>query len=186
MVPGSTGVVVSLSDGGDRRSMLTDRGVGAELAEADISPGWLAGCEWLHISAYAFAREPMRGAALAAARAARTATARVSVDLASTAVIESCGVTAFGALIAAVRPDVMFGNGAEAALLAGRLEADRVIVKLGAGGVHVGGRHYPALPTVPVDATGAGDAFAAGYLMGGVALGLAAAARAVAKMGAMP
>jgi ribokinase len=186
VLPGSTGVVVSLSDGGDRRSMLTDRGVGAELAEADISPGWLAGCKWLHISAYAFAREPMRGAALAAARAARTATARVSVDLASTAVIESCGVTAFGALIAAVRPDVMFGNGAEAALLAGRLEADRVIVKLGAGGVHVGGRHYPALPTVPVDATGAGDAFAAGYLMGGVALGLAAAARAVAKMGAMP
>ena len=186
VVPGSTGVVVSLSDGGDRRSMLTDRGVGAELAEADVSPGWLAGCQWLHISAYAFAREPMRGAALAAARAARAAAARVSVDLASTAVIQACGVTAFGALIASVRPDVVFGNGAEAALLAGRLEADRVIVKLGAGGVHVRGRHYPALPTVPVDATGAGDAFAAGYLMGGIELGLAAAARAVAKMGAMP
>jgi sugar/nucleoside kinase (ribokinase family) len=37
-----------------------------------------------------------------------------------------------------------------------------------------------------VDATGAGDAFAAGYLLGGVSLGLAAAARAVATMGAMP
>jgi sugar/nucleoside kinase (ribokinase family) len=42
------------------------------------------------------------------------------------------------------------------------------------------------VPTVPVDSTGAGDAFAAGYLVGGVELGLAAAARAVAKMGAMP
>ena len=42
------------------------------------------------------------------------------------------------------------------------------------------------MPTVPVDSTGAGDAFAAGYLVGGVELGLAAAARAVAKMGAMP
>jgi sugar/nucleoside kinase (ribokinase family) len=37
-----------------------------------------------------------------------------------------------------------------------------------------------------VDATGAGDAFAAGYLVGGVSMGLAAAAQAVAKMGAMP
>jgi hypothetical protein len=37
-----------------------------------------------------------------------------------------------------------------------------------------------------VDSTGAGDAFAAGYLLGGVTLGLEAAARAVAQMGAMP
>jgi sugar/nucleoside kinase (ribokinase family) len=37
-----------------------------------------------------------------------------------------------------------------------------------------------------VDATGAGDAFAAGYLLGGVRLGLDAAARAITRMGAMP
>jgi sugar/nucleoside kinase (ribokinase family) len=37
-----------------------------------------------------------------------------------------------------------------------------------------------------VDPTGAGDAFAAGYLVGGIPLGLQAAARAVATMGAMP
>jgi sugar/nucleoside kinase (ribokinase family) len=37
-----------------------------------------------------------------------------------------------------------------------------------------------------VDPTGAGDAFAAGYLLGGVRIGLEAAARAVAQMGAMP
>ena len=55
-----------------------------------------------------------------------------------------------------------------------------------ARGVRAGGADQPALPTHAVDATGAGDAFAAGYLVGGVNLGLAAAARAVAKMGAMP
>jgi ribokinase len=186
VVPAGTGVVVSLSDGGQRRSMLTDRGAGAELAAAEINPAWLAGSDWLHVSAYAFAREPMRGAALAAIRAARASSARVSVDLASTAVIEAYGVAAFGALIAGVDPDAVFGTGAEAALLAGLLLTGRLIVKLGADGVHVGGTHFPALPTVPVDATGAGDAFAAGYLVGGVELGLAAAARAVAKMGAMP
>ena len=37
-----------------------------------------------------------------------------------------------------------------------------------------------------LDTTGAGDAFAAGYLLGGVSLGLAAGARAVATMGGMP
>jgi len=186
VIAGSTGVVVSLSDGGHRRSMLTDRGVGVGLTPAQVQPDWLAGCDWLHLSAYAFAGEPTRAAALAAVSAARAASARVSVDLASTALIEAVGVAPFGALLAAVTPDAIFGNGAEAALLEGLLAAENLIVKLGADGVRVGRTRYPALPTVPVDATGAGDAFAAGYLLGGVELGLTAAARAVAKMGAMP
>ena len=100
--------------------------------------------------------------------------------------IESVGVAAFSAILTAVQPDTIFGNGAETALLGGTVAADRLIVKLGADGVRADGKHFSALPTVPVDATGAGDAFAAGYLLGGVELGLAAAARAVAKMGAMP
>jgi adenosine kinase len=44
----------------------------------------------------------------------------------------------------------------------------------------------PAKPKAVVDPTGAGDAFAAGFLVGGVELGLATAARCVAKLGAMP
>ena len=79
----------------------------------------------------------------------------------------------------------MFGNQAETDLV-GELDEVAVVTKLGADGVIVGGRHFPALRTEPVDATGAGDAFAAGYLVGGVAVGLAAAARAVATIGAMP
>ena len=61
-----------------------------------------------------------------------------------------------------------------------------LVVKLGARGVRAGGTVYPAHRVDAVDPTGAGDAFAAGYLVGGVSVGLAAAARAVAKMGAMP
>ena len=53
-------------------------------------------------------------------------------------------------------------------------------------GVRAGGGEHPAHPVDAVDSTGAGDAFAAGYLVGGVSLGLAAAARAVGRMGAMP
>jgi sugar/nucleoside kinase (ribokinase family) len=191
IVPGNTGVVVSLSTGGRRRSMLTDRGVGAALAASEVRSDWLDGCEWLHLSGYALAHEPMRTAAIAVARAAIRRSVRLSVDLASTAMIESYGVASFRELIVSVGPDVVFGTEAEAALLGGLhgdglLDDGRLIVKLGAEGVRVAGRHFPALPTVPVDSTGAGDAFAAGYLVGGVELGLAAAARAVAKMGAMP
>lgn len=206
IVPGNTGVVVSLSTGGRQRSMLTDRGVGTALAANQVSPDWLDGSEWLHLSGYALADEPMRSAALAAARAAHQRSVRLAVDLSSTAMIESVGVASFRELITSISPEVVFGNEAEAALLGGLHSVGvdgvglhgegplehglpdhgRLIVKLGAEGVRVAGRHFPALPTVPVDSTGAGDAFAAGYLVGGVELGLAAAARAVAKMGAMP
>lgn len=196
IVPGNTGVVVSLSTGGRQRSMLTDRGVGAALAASEMRPDWLDGCEWLHLSGYALAHEPMRTAAIAAAQAAIRRSVRLAVDLSSTAMIESYGVASFRELIVSLGPDVVFGNEAEAALFGGA-HADGLhgnglpdhgvlIVKLGAEGVRVAGRHFPAMPTVPVDSTGAGDAFAAGYLVGGVELGLAAAARAVAKMGAMP
>jgi ribokinase len=181
VIEGRTGVVVSLTDGGDRRSMLTDRGVGPGLAADLLQPTWLDGCDWLHLPAYSLVAEPVSGAALAAAGRAP----RLSVDLSSTAALEAYGVGRFTGLIARLQPDVVFGNEAEAALV-GDLPGAEVVVKLGARGVRVTGQVFPARPTRPVDATGAGDAFAAGYLVGGVALGLEAAARAVATMGAMP
>jgi sugar/nucleoside kinase (ribokinase family) len=45
---------------------------------------------------------------------------------------------------------------------------------------------FPAVPAEVVDTTGAGDAFAAGYLVGGVELALETAARAVSSLGATP
>src|SRR5258708_27656317 len=59
IVPGNTGVVVSLSSGGQQRSMLTDRGVGAALAAGEVRPEWLDCCQWLHLSGYAPSHEPM-------------------------------------------------------------------------------------------------------------------------------
>lgn len=185
IVPGATGVVVSISADGRKRSMLTDRGVGTELAAAALRADWLDGCDWLHIPGYSLVREPIRGAALAAAAAASRRSARLSVDLSSTSALASFGVGDFRALISRLRPDLVLGNEAEAELV-GDLAGLQLVVKLGHRGVRAAGRHYPALPTHAVDATGAGDAFAAGYLLGGITLGLQAAARAVAKMGAMP
>ena len=45
---------------------------------------------------------------------------------------------------------------------------------------------HAALSADVVDPTGAGDALAAGFLVGGIELGLEAAARCVARAGAMP
>jgi len=185
VVPGRTGVVVSLSDGGQRRSMLTDRGVGTEIAAADLAAEWLDECDWLHVAAYSLASEPARGAAIAVMRAAAARSVRLSIDVSSTALIQAYGPSSFRELLGSVAADVIFGTEDEAAILGGGLTG-RMVVKLGKAGVRVAGRRYPALPTVAVDATGAGDAFAAGYLIGGVELGLTAAARAVATMGGMP
>ncbi|HEY2552507.1 MAG TPA: PfkB family carbohydrate kinase [Streptosporangiaceae bacterium] len=211
VIQGRTGVVVSLADG-TKRSMLTDRGVGPLLTAEHVPAGWLDGCDWLHLPGYSLVSEPIREAALAAAstlaarpaggasRAASPATAmaspaglgtgparrsRLSIDLSSTAALLAFGVGRFRQLIASLRPDLVLGNEAEAALI-GELPGTELVIKLGAAGVLAAGRRHPALPASVVDATGAGDAFAAGYLLGGVKLGLSAAARAVATMGAMP
>ena len=78
---------------------------------------------------------------------------------------------------------------AEADLLRG-LDVETLVVKRGARGCVVirEGRfeEHAALPAGVVDTTGAGDAFAAGFLVGGPDLALRAAARCVARMGAMP
>jgi ribokinase len=181
VIDGRTGVVVSLSDGGASRSMLTDRGVGPLLAAGALAEEWLDGCTGLHLPAYSLVREPVAGAALAAARRLPG----LSIDLSSTAALAEYGVDRFRALLARLRPQVVFGNEAEAALVGGVPGSD-LVVKLGPRGVRAGGRVHAARPARAVDSTGAGDAFAAGYLLGGVTLGLEAAARAVAKMGAMP
>jgi sugar/nucleoside kinase (ribokinase family) len=181
VIEGRTGVVVSLSERGASRSMLTDRGVGPLLSADTLADDWFAGCALLHLPAYSLASEPIRGAALAAA--ARVP--RLSVDLSSTAVLREHGAGRFRDLLTKLRPETVFGTESEAELI-GDLPGSDLVVKLGVRGVLAAGVTHPARPASAVDPTGAGDAFAAGYLLGGVSLGLAAAARAVATMGAMP
>jgi len=120
--------------------------------------------------------------------AAARASPAVSVDLASTAAIAAAGVERIRRLLTELRPDTVFATEAEAALV--EPAAPTVVVKrAGLGCTVVSGgaaRDYPARPTEVVDATGAGDAFAAGFLVGGPPLALEAAARCVATLGAMP
>jgi ribokinase len=181
VLAGRTGVVVSLSDRGTARSMLTDRGVGPQLAASALDAGWFDKCTWLHLPAYSLVATPVADAAIAAA----ALVPRLSIDLSSTAALRAYGIGRFRALLGRLRPEVVLGNEAEAAAV-GELPDCELVVKLGPAGIRAGGQIYPAVPTRPVDSTGAGDAFAAGYLLGGIGLGLQAAAKAVARMGAMP
>src|SRR5436305_1558662 len=81
-------------------------------------------------------------------------------------------------------PELVFANEEERDAVGG-LDADWV-VKLGPRGARFPEGELPARPAEVVDATGAGDALAAGYLVGGPEVALAAAARCVGRMGAMP
>ena len=180
-----TGTVVSVATPDGARTMLSDRGVSVALRPDELDDGWLRGCERLHLPAYSLVASPVREASLRAAEAVP----RLSVDLSSTAALELAGVQDFRALLAGLRPDVVFANAAEAELL-GPIEAETVVVKRGAEGclVRQAGdeRAYAAEPAEVFDTTGAGDAFAAGFLLGGPETALRAAARCVAGPGAMP
>jgi sugar/nucleoside kinase (ribokinase family) len=184
---GTTGVVVSLSDGGGERTMLTDRGVCPLLSAAELRDEWFAGCDRLHLPLYSLVDAPIRDAAFRAARLVP----RVSVDLSSVSVLREIGAAEVDRLLGLLRPDVILGNEPEIRLAAGGTatviqKTATVIEKLGSGGVRCDGTVWPARPARPADSTGAGDAFAAGFLLGGMDLGLAAAARAVSQLGAMP
>jgi len=175
---GRNGVVVSIAAGGDR-TMASDRGAASELRPEELDAAWFE-CDVLHVSGYSLAHEPIASAARRAVALARGAGARVSVDVSAWTLVDE----GFRSRLRALEPDIVFANERERDAV-GEVEADWV-VKRGAAGVVVGGESFPSLATEVVDTTGAGDALAAGYLIGGIERGLEAAARCCAQLGAMP
>ena len=192
---GATGVVVSLVGADGDRSMASDRGVAPTLASEDINAAWVA-CDVLHLSGYALLREPIAHAALLAARLAREAGAGVSVDVAAWTEIRAYGPVQFRELLDTIAPDVLFATEAEWEMLGGAyLPAPTGVIKRGACGCTVVTQDarldLAPVEAVAVDSTGAGDALAAGFLLGGsledaARRGLEAAARCVARVGSLP
>src|SRR5207253_10729663 len=135
-------------------------------------------------------RTPIDEAALRATELARGAGATISVDLSAWTRIRDFGPREFRERVEQLEPDVVFANEPEWEIVGGAYALARTaVIKRGARGITVLGEQETELPAVPgevVDATGAGDALAAGFLVGGPQLAVEAAARCVAKLGAMP
>jgi len=173
-----TGTVVVLVAPDGERTMLTQRGANLALAPEDLPRPLGRPEDLLHLSGYALLAPGPRPAALAALAAARAAGMRVSVDPGSVAYLREAGAERF--LGPAAGADVVFPNLDEGRALTGEEAPARVaaallerfgavVLKLGPAGAlqAVRGEGLLALPAPdgPVaDATGAGDALAAGWL----------------------
>jgi sugar/nucleoside kinase (ribokinase family) len=182
VVTGRTGTVVSLVGVDGARTMASDRGVSPDLRAEELDPAWLDSCEHLHLPGYSLLRSPIDGAALKAAELAP----RVSVDLSSWSAIRDFGPVRFRERLAALRPAIVFANEDEERIIGGPLAGTDWVLKRGPLGARFGELELPAVPAEAVDTTGAGDALAAGYLVGGPETAMAAAARCIAQLGSMP
>jgi sugar/nucleoside kinase (ribokinase family) len=168
---GRTGTIVIHVDKTGERTMYPDRAAATELTDVPI--GWLTGAAILHVPSYCFAARPTATAVLRMIEHAKRAGIGVSLDASSTNMIEEYGLARYLDLVAAIRPAIFFANAREAQLL----DVTRVAFKTSVIVVKDGGKSTTVTrpdgrtQTVPVpparparDSTGAGDAFAAGFL----------------------
>jgi sugar/nucleoside kinase (ribokinase family) len=201
-VSSPTGTCVVLVDPTGERTMLPDTGANASL-DPHGADRFLGPLGHLHVSGYALMHATTAAPVLDLVVRARAAGTTVSVDPASAEPLRHGAPFVVAALAEA---DVILANEEEADVLAGsgdphglgRPDAT-VVVKCGARGVRarqgVVRVDQSAPPCEVVDTTGAGDAFAAGFLPAwragldlaeAAAAGQALAATVVARVGAAP
>jgi sugar/nucleoside kinase (ribokinase family) len=169
-----TGTCVVLVGPDGERSMVPDSGANDRLAEGDLPDDVLVEGAHLHLTGYTLARDGSRAAGRAAIARARERGMSVSVDPSSAALLAPAFMDEM------VGVGLLLPNAEEAAVLSGEEDAERaarrlaahvpeVVVTLGAiGALWTNGKEtlrVDAHSSAPLDTTGAGDAFAAGFLV---------------------
>jgi len=189
-----TGIII-VNVHGSSRTMVTDRGANLSPPPDLIRDEALAACAWLHLTGYSFFEPGPREAAQRAVAACRRLGVPFSADPSSYRLLREYGPERFLADVDGAA--VLFPNRDEARELTGRddpavgaAELARrfpvVAIKLGPDGCLVAApgalRAVPAVRPdgLAIDPTGAGDAFAAGFLAGLLGVGLSGAGEAQA------
>jgi sugar/nucleoside kinase (ribokinase family) len=174
-----TGTCLVLVAPTGERTMVPDPGANLALLEHDVPADEFRPGDHLHVSGYALLRDS-RDAAVHALRSADAAGLTVSVGAASAAPLETLGAEAFLAMLPGSA--LLFANEKEAGVLAGRdgtaadlarhlaVSGREVVVTAGSGdaawsnGEATASMAAEPLDRPELDTTGAGDAFAAGFL----------------------
>jgi len=170
-----TGRAMALVSPDSERTFGTFLGAAAELSPWHIVPGLFTDYDLLHIEGYLVQNHLLIEKAVTMARASGM---EVSLDLASYNVVEEN--RNFLRKILKENVTIVFANEDEARAMTGRepYEAVKVlqemcgkaVVKVGKKGswVFTGSKpvHVEAVPSYPVDTSGAGDLFAAGFIYG--------------------
>ena len=167
---GATGTIVALVDHRGERSMLTDRRACVDLSEPD--PSWLDGVDVLHVPFYSLATGQIAATATTVIGWAHERGIPVSIDVSSTAIIVEVGIDEVFRRLEEAAPTVVFANADEAEVLGidAPVAGAVTVIKRGprpallrcpdGSVIEVDGIAVPGVN----DTTGAGDAFAAGFL----------------------
>jgi sugar/nucleoside kinase (ribokinase family) len=170
---GRTGSIVVLVQPNGQRSFLTDRGVASHLAHFDAT--LMNDVSILHVPTYSLTDEPLASTCLQYINTARATGSIISIDASSSSVLKQYGTDRYRALIQTLQPHVFLCNEDEAKVLGLGAQqpmagAALTVIKQGPLPViavqHDGTTTEVAVTPVAniVDTTGAGDAFAAGFL----------------------
>ena len=167
---GRTGSIVVIVSPDGERTMLTDRAAATELNRAPAN--WHEGVSVLHVPAYSLFSQPLSDAAQQCIEQAHEKNIAVSIDASSASLIKSFGVDKFRDLVHQLRPKIFFCNADEAEVMNLKeqpLGLEIVVIKAGARPTTVIENSVVLSVDVEqvdeiVDSTGAGDAFAAGFL----------------------